>query len=341
MRASPAKARGIPAFQLRHSPSSGLCFQYHTVYRTRHLSPLLVAMAQTPPSASSSSNFQAILYSSLKTYEKKTKQDILTHPLMAQLQTCNSPTDILTVLRTQIQQFEQSTSDDDKLTRWLNPTVNVLYAFSSALGAGVGLVPIEQSFYDLSSDIIFLGILSRECDIFRCRRPPLGNHRLVLPYSDISDTERIQAAKDTLASQGALVDIFGRIENFFRRLETYTEVPTTEAMKDIIVKIMVEVLGIFAIVTKELKQGRASELIRDTTLPVADRNSEKYMKKLIGRKDIEDALSRLDRLTQEEARMATAQVMKVAHLVKDGVEAVRNKVNLAVEGTFGMSATHT
>src|SRR6201996_7530565 len=97
-------------------------------------------MAQTTPTISSSSNFQAILYSSLKTYEKKTKQDILTHPLMAQLQTCNSPTDILTVLRTQIQQFEQSTSDDDKLTRWLNPTVNVLYAFSSALGAGVGLV---------------------------------------------------------------------------------------------------------------------------------------------------------------------------------------------------------
>ena len=56
---------------------------------------------------------------------------------MAQLQTCNSPTDILTVLRTQIQLFEQSMSDDDKLTRWLNPTVNVLYALSSALGAGV------------------------------------------------------------------------------------------------------------------------------------------------------------------------------------------------------------
>ena len=110
------------------------------VYRTRHLSPLLVAMAQTPPSASSSSNFQAILYSSLKTYEKKTKQNLLAHPLMAQLQTCTSPTDILHVLRTQVQQFEQSTSDDDKLTRWLNPTVNVLYAFSSALGAGIGLV---------------------------------------------------------------------------------------------------------------------------------------------------------------------------------------------------------
>jgi hypothetical protein len=125
----------------------------------------------------------------------------------------------------------------------------------------------------------------------------ISDHRCL----DCSDTERIQAAKDTLASQDALVDIFERIENFFRRLETYTEVPTTEAMKDIIVKIMVEVIGIFGIVTKEVRQGRASELIHDDALRIADRASEKYLKKLIGRRDIEDALGRLDRLTQEEA----------------------------------------
>jgi isopentenyl diphosphate isomerase/L-lactate dehydrogenase-like FMN-dependent dehydrogenase len=59
---------------------------------------------------------------------------------MAQLQTCNSPTDILAVLRTQVQQFEQSTHGDDKLTNWLKPTVNVLYAFSETLGTGVELV---------------------------------------------------------------------------------------------------------------------------------------------------------------------------------------------------------
>jgi hypothetical protein len=165
-------------------------------------------------------------------------------------------------------------------------------------------------------------------------------------HSDISDSEPMQAAKDVLASQDALIDIFDRIENFFRRLETYTEVPTTEAMKDIIVKIMVEVLGIFAIVTKEMKQGRASEFIYDHTLRIADGNSEKYLKKLIGRKDIEDALSRLDRLTQEEARMATAQVLKVAHRVEDCVQGVDdrvmkidNKFNLAIEGTFSTLAT--
>ena len=61
-------------------------------------------------------------------------------------------------------------------------------------------------------------------------------------------------------AQEALIDIFERIENFFKRLETYTEVRPNEAMTDIIVKIMVEVLNVFAIATKEIKQGRTSEL---------------------------------------------------------------------------------
>ena len=70
-----------------------------------------------------------------------------------------------------------------------------------------------------------------------------------------------QAAKDVNESQDALVDIFERVENFFKRLETYIEVPPTAAMTDIIVKIMVEVLNIFAISTKEIKQGRTSTCV--------------------------------------------------------------------------------
>jgi len=48
------------------------------------------------------------------------------------------------------------------------------------------------------------------------------------------------------------------MENFFKRLEPYTEVPLTAAMTDIIVKIMVEVLNILAVATKEIKQGLTS-----------------------------------------------------------------------------------
>jgi len=56
-----------------------------------------------------------------------------------------------------------------------------------------------------------------------------------------------------------LIDVFVRIEGFFKRLESYTKVPPTAAMTDIIVKITIEVLSILAIATKEIKRGRSSE----------------------------------------------------------------------------------
>jgi hypothetical protein len=46
---------------------------------------------------------------------------------------------------------------------------------------------------------------------------------------------------------------------FFRRLDIYAEVPPTTEMMDIIIQIMVEVLSILGIATKEIKQGRISE----------------------------------------------------------------------------------
>ena len=64
---------------------------------------------------------------------------------------------------------------------------------------------------------------------------------------------------DVRANQDALIDIFERMEIFFQRLEIYTNVSPTPEMIDIIVKIMVEVLSILAIATKEMKQSRTSK----------------------------------------------------------------------------------
>ena len=41
---------------------------------------------------------------------------------------------------------------------------------------------------------------------------------------------------------------------------------------------------------------------------------------------LEDALKKLDRLTQEEARMANAEVLRLAHSIRDGVEILDGKV---------------
>jgi hypothetical protein len=44
---------------------------------------------------------------------------------------------------------------------------------------------------------------------------------------------------------------------------------------------------------------------------------EKFVKKLLGQNDIEDALKRLDTLTMEEARMAIAETLNVTHRIDD------------------------
>jgi hypothetical protein len=71
----------------------------------------------------------------------------------------------------------------------------------------------------------------------------------------------IQAASAVSSSRDLLLGLFERIENIFRRLEVYIDVPRTPGMTDAIVKVMVEVLSILAIATKQLNQPRASELI--------------------------------------------------------------------------------
>jgi len=216
-------------------------------------------MSQPQSASTSSSNFQSIFNTALKAYEKKTKNDLLSHPLAAQLQTCNSPGDILAILKDTVKEFDRSRTADERLSRWLNPTVNVLLAFSATLGEGVGLVsphPISLQTPTLSAPIS--QVFSPAKVIFAGIEVLLLVSVLLYLLGRFRHRSLSQAAKDVEASQDALVDLFERIENFFKRLETYTSVRPTGTMTDIIAKIMVEVLNIFAIGTKEMKQSRTS-----------------------------------------------------------------------------------
>jgi len=105
-----------------------------------------------------------------------------------------------------------------------------------------------------------IGILTSESDLCWSRCPPFSAYPSSYLRRSKVNIYNSQAVKDVRASQDNLIDIFERIENFFRRLENYAEVPPTPEMMDIIGQIMVEILCILAIVTKEMKQGRTSEL---------------------------------------------------------------------------------
>ena len=107
------------------------------------LSLHLLAMAtSSSPQASSSSTlaFQKIFEKALKEYKKKTGKDLTNHPLAAEINSCTSPEAILAILERKAGELNQSQSSDERLTKWLDPTVNILNALSATLGEGVGSV---------------------------------------------------------------------------------------------------------------------------------------------------------------------------------------------------------
>ena len=128
-----------------------------------------------------------------------------------------------------------------------------------------------------------------------------------------------------------LVDIFGRIGSFFVRLEMYTGVLLTPAMTQKMVQITVEILGILATATKEMKQSRASEFDLRLSLLEPNTGSEKFLKKVAGRTDLEDGLTKLEKLTNEEIAMASARLVKVTDNIDNKVTGVDEKVQ-AVKG---------
>ena len=159
------------------------------------------------------------------------------------LQYSHCGTSILAILR---QQIQGSRGSDARWTRLLDPTVNVLFALSATLGEGVGPVCLINL-----SDICTSYLFGKHAYQLKWYLPEsvscfqyaslLINMTLWAIHCNASIS---QAAKDARANQDALIDIFERIEMFFRHLENYSDVPPTLEMIDIVVRIMVEVLSV-------------------------------------------------------------------------------------------------
>ncbi|KAN0109541.1 hypothetical protein V8E52_009184 [Russula decolorans] len=103
---------------------------------------------ETGPYETGATESVSIFDASLQSYNNKTKNRLLDHPLASRLQSCDSPNAILSVLQDLIQQFDQRRTSDKRLNNWLNPTMNVLYTFSAILSDGVSLTfpPIKVIF---------------------------------------------------------------------------------------------------------------------------------------------------------------------------------------------------
>ena len=147
------------------------CTRVHfPVPPTYHRSPHS-PMSNAHPTPASFPNFQLILSNALKSYEKRTKCDLLAHPLAAQLQACESPGDILAIIHQQVQGLDQSQRADERMTKWLNSTITVLYTFSTSLEQRVGLVCLWTWTRDSFSYICFPGIFTRTINLCRSWHP--------------------------------------------------------------------------------------------------------------------------------------------------------------------------
>ncbi|KAF8266494.1 hypothetical protein EI94DRAFT_184141 [Lactarius quietus] len=169
---------------------------------------------------SSPSNFQLII----DAFDDNAKQlgvDLTKNPYAEALRACDSPNAVLELLQEKAHAFKDYRDGDRKLISWLKPVVQVVHDFSAVLGQAIRLVPFPPA------SVIFVSV----------------------------DT-LLTAAIGVSSSYDSLVDLFECLGNFLKRLEVYTAIPFTPLMTYIIVKIMVELLSVLSLATKQVKQGR-------------------------------------------------------------------------------------
>jgi hypothetical protein len=214
--------------------------------------------------------FQDLFDTALEEYSQKTETDLnflKTDPLAARFldSDCNSPDAVLKILEEQAQAFDQYRKGDWKvqLMRRLKPAVDILLKLSSS-----DVVVEHVSLVRLSSSNYFLRkVHYPPCRYFHQRRQYL---QLLVSYSQYVthslaawvcslDTQTLKAAKGVSTSYDALVEFFECFERYLGGLKILTEIP--RAVGEISVKIMVELLGVLALATQQIKGGRLSEFV--------------------------------------------------------------------------------
>lgn len=88
------------------------------------------------------------------------------------------------------------------------------------------------------------------------------SYSLYVPFTSLRHLRNFpvyQTVDSVIDSYYGLVDLLESIEHFLNRLDIYTKVPPSVGMTEMIVKILVELLSILALATKQIRQGKSSE----------------------------------------------------------------------------------
>jgi hypothetical protein len=83
---------------------------------------------------------ESILAAALNEYKKNTGNDLQSHPLSAELQSCNSVDGILAILQRQANTVEKLRDGNRGVMKWVRSSVTILCSISGTLGDGADLV---------------------------------------------------------------------------------------------------------------------------------------------------------------------------------------------------------
>ncbi len=223
-------------------------------------------MSSTSNTTSSSSHFNVLLNAALTKYTEQTGNDLRDHPLASRIDSCDSAESILDIFQEQATEFDEFRKSDNKLFKWLAPVVKVLHALSTnkALSEHASLVSpanVFLTFISHSRTLFPLGISTSQGGFLWYRDPSI---RECLPLGLRGTPGHIrncQTATYVRSSYDALVDIFECVESFLGRLSIYTRIPAFPATTESVIPIMVELLSVLGLATKQIQQGPFSTCV--------------------------------------------------------------------------------
>ena len=204
-------------------------------------------------------SFREILDKAVADYHDQIGVELDKHPFVNELRDRDSPDEVLKLLEDKANNFKVYREGNRKLINWLKPVVQTIHTLSGLLGEAVSLMN-RMRWIVLSSFAVLLpgAIPTGQGNLRRCRCSHHSAHQLKYPSTSFLIWIN-QAADGVSSSYDALVDLFECLGNFLKRLRIYTDVPLTPGMMDIVANIMVELLSVFALATKQIKQGRFSK----------------------------------------------------------------------------------
>ncbi|KAI0272344.1 hypothetical protein BC834DRAFT_1030497, partial [Gloeopeniophorella convolvens] len=224
-------------------------------------------------SSDDSARFRLLFEGALKEYGEHTGTDLAAHPLCDRLQACKSVETVIDVVKEQARAFGEYRrgSRATQLMTKLKPLVDTMLVLNEGLGDALG-----EAFKPAKYVCAGVGLL-------------------------------LSASKGVSDSYDSLIDLFDTMSRFLERVTVYTRVePIGPSMAEIIVKMMIGLLDILGLATKEIKQGRLRA----------------FGKKLLGSRKIEDVVKRLDRLTLEGSRMSTTHILLIVHTLIENLKGV-------------------